>query len=689
VKYLLFLCIVVGTSRAAFSQVVNPTIIYQDTDIALHNTDVYYRPFAPPDSTDTRMGLSCLGSMDSNGILHYYYPMTHGMKLSDWHPCYDSVAHKWDTIGNQVPWQRLFSANDKPNGAHSDLIAGGAPGDRVIISKNEDVDFRATGRIKLKSGFHAKPGCFFHAYTAPKFDTAVFTDDFDSNKLDRSKWYISNGAQGYNYPIGNECSVDSNISMDTDYQARDGHALDIVLREVPGNCNCEVKSFDFFDSIAPLPSGPPISDTFAFSTAIVHSYKFPFQLPWYPNFPYGRYEVRDKVPIVEHHLNNWGGGAASEWDLCEKVNGGLFEFYSGISHRFLYGPFKGKFAIETFTTPVGPKTDTTFRCKDAHWSLSNNPSLLVINGFSYEMGLNLHHDSGIYFVRDTFLTPSGLNSSYLGIPSSLKFSTDSLTFYYIRQPSWVPSISDSVPWHVKQDDSGRWRKFYAPYRYLNGDSLRFSKAYQPTSITLKGAGLDSSFHVIDRTYSCHWEYNLNHPIDSGIIYLDDTLLPTDLSNGDSEFYYTVDEGPDYPVPGIAFDTTKYQYHTFTMELLPHEMRILYDGNVRLRFPDRLIPPSYPQHDCITKLPRAPMDAYVGEFDIDGSYTDDPLGTHPGSITYQERKYFEWADTMLSHGCWDVQIPPVTGPSYHAAHHLIDYIDILDLPQGMKVPEYPH
>jgi hypothetical protein len=120
-----------------------------------------------------------------------------------------------------------------------------------------------------------------------------------------------------------------------------------------------------------------------------------------------------------------------------------------------------------------------------------------------------------------------------------------------------------------------------------------------------------------------------------------------------------------------------------MEFLPHEMRILLDGNVMRRFPDRLIPPDNKDYDYITKLPRAPMDAYIGEFDIDVS--PDSLGVTPGSVTYQERKYFEQYDTSLSHGCWDVTLG---GHTYHAAHHKIDYIDILDLPQDFIVPKYP-
>ncbi len=102
-KYIFLFCLIGCLSRAAFGQVVNPTIIYQDTDIALHNTDVYYRPFAPPNSTDTRMGLSCLGSMDSDGILHYYYPIFHGHPLDSFKLC-DTCP----MVGNATPGSGFF-----------------------------------------------------------------------------------------------------------------------------------------------------------------------------------------------------------------------------------------------------------------------------------------------------------------------------------------------------------------------------------------------------------------------------------------------------------------------------------------------------------------------------------------------------------------------------------------------------
>ncbi len=72
-------------------------------------------------------------------------------------------------LGPYATWQRFFTAKRDSLGNPHDIIAGGgAPGTRVTVSANEDVDFRASGRVILKSGFHVKPGAFFHAYTEPR-----------------------------------------------------------------------------------------------------------------------------------------------------------------------------------------------------------------------------------------------------------------------------------------------------------------------------------------------------------------------------------------------------------------------------------------------------------------------------------------------------------------------------------------
>ena len=223
-------------------QVVNPTVIQQDTDIALHGTiDVYYKPFAPPALTDTRIGLSNMGIKldDVNGVGNgYYWPVTHGVYLKDWCPFPDSTLPHGDTLGTTALWQRLFQARDKPSGAHSDIIAGGNPHDTVTISKNEDVDFRASGTVKMENGFHVMPGAFFHAYQEPKWDTTVFSDEFDDTVQFHNQWSVRNGEGG---GLGGQeatCVTDSNVRLVTDPDAHDGYAVDIILQEVPDTCSC-------------------------------------------------------------------------------------------------------------------------------------------------------------------------------------------------------------------------------------------------------------------------------------------------------------------------------------------------------------------------------------------------------------------------------------------------------------------
>ncbi len=48
----------------------------------------------------------------------------------------------------------------------------------------------------------------------------------------------------------------------------------------------------------------------------------------------------------------------------------------------------------------------------------------------------------------------------------------------------------------------------------------------------------------------------------------------------------------------------------------------------------------------------------------------------------EKAYFEEYDTSLSHGCWDVN-------GQHAAHHMVDYVKIWDLPSDMKVTNFSY
>ncbi len=245
--------------------------------------------------------------------------------------------------------------------------------------------------------------------------------------------------------------------------------------------------------------------------------------------------------------------------------------------------------------------------------------------------------------------------------------------------------------------------FLLPGYHINraGDTLHFSKSHQPNSITLKTDLFGDS-----AKFSCHWEYNLNHPHDSGKLYLDDTMAPGDLHSFTEPYSFVIDDiySPHnaYPIPPLRFNGLDpvggYQYHTFAMELLPHEVRYLIDSNVVRRIPDRLLPKDNPYYDFAGTIPRSMVDIRPTETDIDVGIKDtfarnDTVAYSSGgvtyykSITYQELLYF--ATHPYNPGCWDVEIPPGSGHWVHAAHHLIDYIKVFDVPKDVQIPDYPH
>ena len=124
-----------------------------------------------------------------------------------------------------------------------------------------------------------------------------------------------------------------------------------------------------------------------------------------------------------------------------------------------------------------------------------------------------------------------------------------------------------------------------------------------------------------------------------------------------------DQGPDYPVSKVAMDTSQHGYHTFTMEFLPHEARILIDGHVLRRFQDHLIPIGDIRYDYVTTTPRAPMNIAPAEFDLGN------LGTSEYT--------FEKADFESKYG--------VGG----TASQYLDYVKVWDLPAGSNLPGFPH
>ncbi len=203
----------------------------------------------------------------------------------------------------------------------------------------------------------------------------------------------------------------------------------------------------------------------------------------------------------------------------------------------------------------------------------------------------------------------------------------------------------------------------------------FWKGYQPTSITITTIDTIIGDTIIN-SYKCHWVDSLNYPINYGILYMDDTMLHSVLHSNTEAYSYTINEGV-YPMPAILTNDTSttsgYEYHTFGVEWLPHELRYMYDSNVVYRVPDRLIPPGNEFYDWASQIPRSLLPIHPAEADIDNdSISAAFLNAHPNAP-----------------GCWDVQVPPGTPPLYHAGHERIDYFKVWNLPADVKVDSYPY
>ena len=151
-RYRVLLCLTLFAPLTAWAQdSINPYNIQQHCNIMLQATDVYYCPYAPPSPYDIRDSLSNQYTIvtDRNwcGQAYYYGMRTHDSLIADWKPC-------GSPLGHFANWQRLFYAQYKQDGSPSDIIAGDSvtdsiPHSAVTISKYEDVDFRATGKIRM------------------------------------------------------------------------------------------------------------------------------------------------------------------------------------------------------------------------------------------------------------------------------------------------------------------------------------------------------------------------------------------------------------------------------------------------------------------------------------------------------------------------------------------------------------
>ncbi len=659
---------------------VNPYLIQQHGNIILQNTDVYYNPFAPPGPFDTREKLSSLSAFyqDSNGIGDgAYVPLV-----------YDSLHHQFDTLANwaphgsaigpYTPWQRLFQGDT--------ITAGGGAGDRVTIGKNEDVDFRARHLIKLKSGFQVKPGAFFHAYTEPHWDTAVFSDEFDDTAKFRRQWYIFNGMNGVSGWSIPQCQYDSSVFLDTDYEAHDGHALDLVFRLNPDTCSCDSVNIllnSCSDVNIPDSLGNPLIHRSLTSSGSVMSCPWPV----YAHAPYGKYEFRDKIPRMHHHTNNWGGGGGQtfEYDLDETFNGEMGIMHPNWGHGYRFGPCHGYFQIRG-----APYNDTSFISLDdtactSAWEPTGQMNNLIINNIGY----------GVYPWR---LPPHTVRPNPgTSFPSSLATSSDTFTYYYCRW-NWLPT--DSVTWRVDTATDGKYRIFHAPYHIRSGDSIFFTKQYQPVMLAL-GSSVNVKGDTVQKKYHCHWIYLLNNPTNKGILYLDDPLDSADLKTNRESFVYELPDayagGPGYGVPAMltgadttfdygdsvdgyrrdsaAYTAEPYRYHTFTMEWLPHEVRILYDSVVVRRWPDRMIPQGSPFYDYASTMARGPVYLIPGGFSMDGDPVVSSSWSGLSSVNYF-RTHAGYPGFWPFHG-------------QNAAHHLIDYVKVWDLPKTVIVASFPH
>ena len=109
-----------------------------------------------------------------------------------------------------------------------------------------------------------------------------------------------------------------------------------------------------------------------------------------------------------------------------------------------------------------------------------------------------------------------------------------------------------------------------------------------------------------------------------------------------------------------------------MEWLPHEVRFLYNSVVVYRYPDRLIPPGDLYFDWVERLGRGAQNIIPGEFDA----ADELIA--PSWYATITQNFFLAHKSDRNLGFWD-----------NAAHHLVDYVKVWDVPKDVFIPDFPH
>ena len=421
------------------------------------------------------------------------------------------------------------------------------------------------------------------------------------------------------------------------------------------------------------------------STGYIRSCPFPYATPSqhgplsYAHIPYGKFEIREKIPDLPHHTNNWGGGGGQqfEWDLDETDNDVMGAQHPGWGHAMTFGPCHGYFKISGSDTFFVSYDDTAAY---SSYQPTGQPNYIIIDNVGYGV-TPWGHPNG---------TVSPNNSGEF--PLSLVNSPDTFTFYYGR---WNKIPSDSVTWTVTKAPDSQWRIFHAPYYVRTGDSMLFTRDYQPAAVILTGYDSTGIFKV-NKTHHCHWVDSLNTPVNKGILWLDDPIDTSDPKSYTEQYTFILPDayagngdGFGYRVPAIltgadtittdtaALNYRPYRYHTYAMEFLPNEVRILFDSVVVYRFPDRMIPPGSLYYNWVNTMGRGGINIIPGEFDADDELDNRSNGI-PDQVSQITQNFFfaHLNDSTL--GFWN-----------QAAHHLIDYVKVFDVPKDVTIPNFPH